>query len=201
MLITRIFLFTAVLLSSLLFSCETESKDNSSTPVGAGDADSQSSSQQLLPYQRREDYRASKRIGGIDYKVSIVSALDFLKRKGEKLTQEEQESIKNEQVCFVDIIDIRTHKDIFEHDNIQHSKSKLIQYLMMNVEKDIIAFQGKKEFSPTASFYEGQYTKNGLRMYFYFKELNLNSPVELLFNDNILNQGLIRFTLGNEQTV
>ena len=108
---------TILILTVLLSSCSATGENK---PVPAEISSEENESLSSTPAVRQN--QGKKMIGNSGYTVRVVSALDFLERKGEKVTAEDRKSLEKEAVALLEIETANPKQDFFDAPGIAFSK-------------------------------------------------------------------------------
>ena len=131
-------------------------------------------------------------INEIQYSFNILSALDYLKGKGERPLPQHVEGLKKESVVIFEINSLEKIKDIYASEKIQMNKEDAIKYLMGSISTDITLVQDNKEFNTTGTQFDGMLTgANTFRLFLFYKNVNVEKPITLKFYDRLFGAGMI----------
>lgn len=146
----------------------------------------------------RSKYVSHKRVGGAGYTIRIVSALDFLKGKGEEVESVDREALENELVVLLEIESPDPGKDFFASSRSAFSKEDGLQYLVGEISRDLTLVQGKQEFYPSGVNYEQSFGQaHKINVLFFFNGVDKNKSMELKYYDRLLDGGMIHFKINN----
>lgn len=142
------------------------------------------------------DKRGKKKTEVMVYSINSIAALDFIARKGKTPKAEDIESLKEEQVLILEMELENEMQSVFESKRLQIKKNDVIEYINAKIINDIWVEQNGKEFTPKGHQYENSFGKqNRMRIYFYFKGINLKNNYRAIFNDRLYGSGLINFRI------
>lgn len=135
-----------------------------------------------------------KEIDGIDFSMNGISALDYIKRLGQKIADEDLDALKEESVFIVEFTNDDQYKNIFNSEKMLLDKDKAVQYLIGELQNDFKVKQEGVIVSINGLNYEGQIgTQNKIRVIFYAKGVDLNKPYTVEYYDRLFGKGLIKF--------
>lgn len=140
----------------------------------------------------------TKQIDRNRYTVRVFSALDFLKKKGETPTPNDEQELKKEGIVLLEIEGSDERKDFFEQPEIQLSSEDAMQYLIGNISEDIALSQGSEELYPSGVNFEripGMQHK--IRIVFFFKGIETDKKMKIEYYDRIFGSGIINFGINN----
>lgn len=138
---------------------------------------------------------ASKTENGITYSIDLMSAVDFVSRKGEHIDMADRMELMKETVVIL-TIDLNNAKesDVFESEKLTMSREDAMNYLVGNIASDIEIKQGKNSISPSGVEYDAGISKpSELRVFIYFNNIKTNQPSNVVFYDRLFGSGLLRF--------
>ena len=131
-------------------------------------------------------------LNDIRYRFNVLTALDYLKQKGEQPSEQDISALKKEFVAILEIETLEAIKDVFSSEKLKMNKEDVIKYLMGEISADIELLQDDKEFAPTGVQYDGMLTgANKFRLFLFFKDLNVERTVVLKYYDRLFGAGLI----------
>ncbi len=141
---------------------------------------------------------SSKTHNGITYSFNMMSAIDFLTKKGEQVAKNDRDELSKETVVIVTFNSSNKNKNIFELEQMAFDKEVATQYLIDAFGKDVTIEQGGKTFSPTGVHYETGIGEIGqLRAFLYFEGINISNPAKVIYYDRLFGAGLLRFAIKN----
>lgn len=139
----------------------------------------------------------SKTLNGITYSFRLMSALEFLERKGELVAESDKTELIKEVVLIATFKNSEAHKSIFEASQITMDQEAATQYLVGTLADDLTLEQGGKSITPSGVQYEKSIAEMGqLRAFFYFNEINEAKKTKIIYYDRLFGAGLIRFTIN-----
>lgn len=178
---------TALTIATLiLFGC-TSSPDNVDF---AGKASSNTNLD--LSVEEENSLVHSVEMNSIRYKAISLTALEFLKRKGENPAPEDVEELVNEHVLIFDIQANDQLKNLFESDKIQFSKEDAISYLAGAVSQDVELFQGGESLvvNGVQSDISGN-SLNKVRLFIFTNTIYEDKSIIMQYNDELFGAGII----------
>ena len=183
----------------MLFSCEAESGTKlQDAPNGPDIRQGKDFESLYLEESTDESASARKLVNAVGYSVSLVRALDFLDRKGERVAEEDKADLSREAALILETELKEGHRDIFDSPRMTLSKDDAIQYLVGKISEDVMIYQDTKEFKPTGVSYEGALgNKNKMRVILFFRDLDLNKKMRVSYYDRLLGSGIINFGVNN----
>ena len=139
---------------------------------------------------------SSKTHNGITYSFRMMSATDFLTKKGEQVALGDRAELDKETVVIVTFNSSNKHKDIFELEQMAFDKEAATQYLIGALGDDVTIEQGGKTLTPTGVHYETNFGEIGqLRAFLYFDGIELSKPAKVVYYDRLFGAGLLRFEI------
>jgi hypothetical protein len=131
----------------------------------------------------------------VRYDLKVVSALDFLKRKKEKVEPTDLPFLKNEVVFMLELSSQkREEKDVLNLKQCELEYEKAIEYLAFHIQEDIYLKQGNRKLFPNSVHFEREFNISGKkRVLFFLTGLKLDSDFEVIWNDQVLEAGLLKF--------
>jgi len=139
---------------------------------------------------------SSKTHSGITYSFRMMSATDFLTKKGEQVGLSDRAELDKETVVIVTFNSSNKHKDIFELEQMTLDKEAATQYLVGAFGDDVTIEQGGKTLTPTGVHYETNFGEIGqLRAFLYFEGIELSKPAKVVYYDRLFGAGLLRFEI------
>jgi hypothetical protein len=136
-----------------------------------------------------------KEVSGIVYQCTMISALDYLKRKGEKPDKIDLVQLEKETVFIYEISIQNQTKKIMDSPRIEMNDDDLMKYLAGTVSNDFEVEQDGKTYISNGALYEGTVGNgNTLRIYFFLKGLDLNRKMMIRYYDRIFGSGFIKIT-------
>lgn len=128
---------------------------------------------------------------GVSYVFKELPALDYLSRKGEKVSNEDRADLMEESVFMLEFELQDSHKEIEKSSLLKLSKDDLGQYMIGQVSNDFKINQENRTFTPNASHYEG-IVGGKIRVTFFFRDVDLSKKVEIQYVDRVFGNGLIK---------
>ncbi len=144
---------------------------------------------------------ACKTENGITYSIDLMSAVDFVSRKGEQIEMADRMELMKETVAIL-TIDLNNAKetDVFESAKMTMDKEDAMNYLVGNIAADVEIKQGKKTISPSGVEYDAGISKpSQLRVFIYFNNIKINQPSSVVLYDRLFGSGLLRFNINNRK--
>lgn len=144
---------------------------------------------------------ASKTENGITYSIDLMSAVDFVSRKGEQIELADRMELMKETVAIL-TIDLNNTKetDVFESSKMTMEREEAMNYLVGNIASDIEIIQGKKTLSPKGVEYDAGISKpSQLRVFIYFNNIKIDQPSSVVLYDRLFGSGLLRFNILNNR--
>ena len=143
------------------------------------------------------DQLGSKKSETIRYSAGVVSAIEYLNRKKQRVENVDYNDLKKESVLIFDIEIVSQHKKIFQSERLKYDKDYTIQYLVGNFLNDIQIEQNKKIIYPNAHQYENNVlNQNRIRVFVFFSGLDLRKKMRVIYRDQLFEGGIINFGLN-----
>lgn len=128
----------------------------------------------------------------ISYSADLISAFEFIERRGEKPAEADRKDLENESVVIFEMSCNEGVSSIFESKKIKMSQEDATAYLMDNVGKDFTVVQGEKEHTPHTVLYDGHLTgANKIRVFLFFNELEKNEKSQFKYYDRLFGAGFM----------
>lgn len=128
----------------------------------------------------------------VRYKIDLLSAKDFIERKGERVAKSDVQKLKKESVLILEMHVNDRVKSALESSKMVMSKEDAVSYLMSGIIKDVTIGQKKETFKPYEVLYDGHLTgANKLRVFLFFQDVDLNKTSKIQFYDRLFGAGLI----------
>lgn len=202
--ISKSIIFFPILLLWTLFSCEEEKMKVN--PTGSyfleNEKQDGASTRVYLSSKSIIDEKGNKKIEEVKYSMGIVSAIEFIAKKGRNSTQNELSKLKSESVAILEFEPTEEHKNIFEAKRNSLNKDKTIEYLMGNIAKDITIEQGGIIYNSNDLLYENSFSKqNRIRLYFFFTGIKSNEEMKIMYHDRLYGAGLINFRINRNHEI
>lgn len=189
-----------LLVASILFSCEEKKISETNLPNHQNLEDDKQLLRSIISVKSYKDQLGKNKIEEIKYSVGIVSALEFLKRKKQIVDPTDIKDLRSESVVIFDIELLNLRKKIFHSHRIILDKDHAIQYLIGNIINDFKVIQNDSIYIATAHQFENSLGKqNKIRLFIFFKGLNLEKYMRFNYNDKLFGGGLINFGLNREK--
>lgn len=187
----------AVATSLLLFSCQKEE-----VSAGGGAAMERTGINESLGSPGNKDNRIAIKKGdheilvnGIYYKTDLISALEFIERKGEKADEKDVAQLKKESVLILDIELNEATTSIFDSEHLTMSRDEAMSYMMHGIIGDIHVEQNKEEHLAHTVLVDkdsGQWSgKGGLRFFLFFNDLDPDKKMQTTYYDRLFGGGAI----------
>lgn len=195
-------LITCCLLAVLITSCsdeQIESKSINESTVQVGNTESQNS--ELPKGESSTDKLTGKRYNGVNYTVSLINAVEFVTRKGEKLELSERMELSKESVAILKI-DLQNSKEtsVFESSKMTMNKEDALKYLVGQISTDFNIEQDGQSISPLGVEYEAGISEpHNIKVFLFFNKINLNKPSSVIYYDRLFGAGLMRFKINNRK--
>lgn len=142
--------------------------------------------------------RAEKQINQLKITSTCINALDFLRRKKQRIDSIDIIELKKETVLILELESNNKYKSIFSEKEMKFDQNGFVEYAMSKICEDIYLSQKGKTILPNSSLYENSRTKiNSIKLFFYFKDVNLEENYQLTFYDRIFGKGLIKLSFKN----
>ncbi|WP_300660004.1 hypothetical protein [Fluviicola sp.] len=189
------------LLASMIISCtgkqiEPKSMNKTSLELNHRFKGEQS---EVSPSEEHSEGFAQKAYNGISYTVDLMNAVDFVSRKGEKLSLPERLELSKESVAILKI-DLQNMKEtsVFESSKIMMDKEDALKYLVGQISTDFSIEQNGASVSATGVEYDpGISEPDNIKVFLFFNKINLNEPASVLYYDRLFGSGLMRFKINN----
>lgn len=192
---------TIVLLSMILVNCS-DNKDSESIEIKSPTErfNKESDINYFLNSKSNKEIY-TKQVNNFIFRTSVMSSYDFLERKNTKVNKSDEIELKSESILILEIEDINLYQDVLKSKELTMSKDSTIQYLIGDIQKDLLIEQNDKLIESHGVIYEGKNTKiNKLRIMFLFHDLNRRLPFKIIYDDHIFGKGLIKFTIKKNNT-
>ena len=159
-----------------------------------GTISDQDSKDNELFVKKQSDY-LEKEINGMNYSISFINGLDYVKRATyRKIDSEDESELAKESVIMLEFSTKNEFDNIFHSEKMNMQKDDAVQYLIGDILKDIKIIQDSSEIFSSNHSYEGQLgAKNKLRVTFYFNNIDLNHSFQIEFYDRLFGNGIIKF--------
>lgn len=193
-----------ILLLWTLFSCEEEKMKVNPTGSYFLEDEKQdgASTRVYLSSKSIIDEKGNKKIEEVKYSMGIVSAIEFIAKKGRKSTQNELSKLKSESVAILEFELTKEHKNIFDANRNSLNKDNTIEYLMGNIAKDITIEQDGIIYNSNDLLYENSFSKqNRIRLYFFFTGIKSNEEMKIMYHDRLYGAGLINFRINKNHDI
>lgn len=140
-------------------------------------------------------FRSEKQLNGIVYSAAVLTAEQFLLRKGERISPEDKEALAQEQVVLLEFSLKDTRKDLWTSDKLTMSREEAANYLAGKIGADIAIEQAGKNFLPNGYSFEGM-SGGKIRTPFFFKGLDMSLPMTVKYYDALLGGGMMRMVIN-----
>lgn len=190
-------IFQKILIPLMLFfvliSCEKDSGLNASENAGTD----QTTGAKMQIEKRSADLKEGEFIAsnGVLYSADVISALEFLQRKGEVPSGEDLESLKKENVL---ILEIETHESlssIFDSKKIKFDKDEAMSYMMSGILGDVSILQNNEEISAYDVLLDKDISNASgnkkVRFFLFLNEFNTNDSYKIKYFDRLFGGGTI----------
>ena len=137
--------------------------------------------------------KSKEKIKGIQYSISSMNGLQFVERKGERVSPADIEDLKKETVVFLEFEHNEAGKDLLDLDALKMNKDDAIKYLSGAIASDISIENGDSPIVPNGIMYEG--TSSGskkVRVILFFSGCENQKEIEIQYNDRLFGAGLIK---------
>ncbi len=136
-------------------------------------------------------YPSTVRKKNIEYYADVMSALDFIERKGEKVQPSDLNRLSSEVVLLLRYTDLSSKK-ILESSDLKMGKTATLQYMAGEMQFDLVLVQGAKKISCSGVQLETLATEGArLRVMAFFSDVDLEEPVTIKMNDKLFGAGEI----------
>ena len=187
------------IISCLISACNTSSNKSQTELYAINDIEVK---QEYLVGEenRREEVKSSKptmpsslKHKEIQYAIHVMSALDFVKRKGETPEVEDIDVLKKETVLFLEFESEGTN--ILESEQIQLSEEEVFQYVTSKISGDIEIEQEGELISPDGVLLDRSTRgTNKLRTILFFSTLNHEKEFLFKYKDQLFGAGEIKLS-------
>lgn len=151
----------------------------------------------VKPY---EDKLGKKKFEEIRYNIGFVSAIEFIERKRQKIEEKDRKELMKESVGIFDIELMHSSRGILESYRNPLDQDQTIQYLSGNIVKDFKVEQGGIEYLPSAHHFENSQSKrNRIKLYIFFKDLDLKRKMRFVYHDRLFGAGMLNFGINKEK--
>src|SRR3989338_3245114 len=127
----------------------------------------------------------------IRYSIDVLSALEFLNRRGEEPDPNDVADLRRESVLILEMESTEELQEIFFSSRMQMDKEDAIKYLIGEISNDLVLKQGENEYSATGLQYDGM-LKNKLRLFLFYKDIDVHAAIHVSFYDRLFGAGLIQ---------
>lgn len=136
----------------------------------------------------------------VKYQAKFLPALEFLKRKGENIDSRDINDLKSESVVLLEFSSLKqSSTDVLKLKQCTKEYEKAIEYLAFGIEQDIHIEQSGKKFLPTGVLFEREFNlTNKKRILCYFKGIDSKADFKLVFNDQVLSAGILKFNFEHK---
>ncbi len=192
----RLLTITKLILLLLVFSsCQSDVNHIEGTNTSTiGQFNNEQTEENVKP--EPEQAAHFKKIDGISYTYDLISAIDFLKRKGEQPDAADLESLKRESVLILEISTGENILSIFDSPRMTMDQEESVQYLLGQINSDLVLYQGEQEFSPSGSLPDAlQVGTNSIRTFFFFTDVNSEESAEIKYYDRLFDNGFIHIKI------
>jgi hypothetical protein len=139
----------------------------------------------------------TKTINKIRYSIGLISAIEFIQKKGEVIEQRDLEDLKKESVLILEFNHTSESNDIFEEIQSDLTKEDAVIYLKGEILKNITIEQNHNEFIPDGVSYEGSIgARNKIRLLLFFNDINVNESAKVVLYDNLFDNGLVKIKIN-----
>ncbi|MGV3631919.1 MAG: hypothetical protein ACO1O6_11985 [Bacteroidota bacterium] len=143
------------------------------------------------------DLVETKQLHDFSFRVHFMRADDFQKRKGREISEMDVKQLKREQVMLFEIKHKNPNTNILEKQLVGMDENELVSYYASGIQQDLIITQGNKEIQVNGVYYESVFgASNRLRCIFYISGLKPDKEFEVLFNDKIFGNDLIKYNFN-----
>lgn len=183
-------------------SCSSAEEKKSRSVLDEGDmgnGDNQEKYQfDSMPPEENESRLTYKEVG---YTIKYVSALDFLERKGTIVEKEDIPSLEKETVIMVEFTSLnRGKKSPFDLQQCRYEKSKAIEFLAFQMEKNIMISQRDSIYTPNGMHFERDFgISDRLRTVAFFKGFDPSQDFQVIFKDQLFGGGTLRFVFDKHK--
>lgn len=141
--------------------------------------------------QDEDELSNQSTVNQIQYSIDILSALEYVNRRGEEPDPGDVDELRKESVLILEMESMEKIQEIFESSRIQMDKEDAIKYLIGEITSDIVLTQGENEYLPTAVQYDGM-VKNKFRLFLFYKDVDVRAGIRVSYYDRLFGAGLIQ---------
>ena len=146
------------------------------------------------------DKLGKKKFEKIRYNIGFESAIEFIEHKRQKIEEKDRKELINETVGIFEMELIHASRGILESYRNPLDQDQTIQYLVGNIVNDFKVEQGGIEFVPNGHHFENSQSKrNKIKLYIFFKGLDLKRKMRFVYHDRLFGSGLLNFGINKEK--
>lgn len=133
--------------------------------------------------------------GSVQFTADLISAIDFIKQRGETPLQEDIPALEKEHVLILEMEDLQARSGIYASKRIQFSEENVARYMLSGLIQDAVVIQeNEKHYANAVQFDKDMGTTAGsrkLRAFLFFNDLDKNKPFDIQYFDRIFGTGQI----------
>ena len=185
---------------NFLFSCKSENGENipMSRLTHIND-DGKKLHRTIISVKPYIDKIGKQKFEEIHYNVGLVSAFEYIKRTGQRVNETDKNELKKESVAIFEMELSNGTKSILESKRNPLDQNQTIQYLIGDIIKDFSIQQESQEFYPNGHHFENsQSKKNRIKLFLFFKGVDLKKKMRFVYHDRLFGAGLLNFGINKE---
>ena len=184
------FIIPIVFLAFIL-ACEKSTPEVSNDVKWNSNKEEDSSDTELI-----SEGKGKARSGSLRFKADLISAVDFIKLRGEVPAQEDLAQLAKEHVVILEVEDAKATTGIYSSKRLLLSKEDLSSYMMAGITNDLIVIQGDETYLAHSTLFDKDIGTtaggNTLRVFLFFNDLDDSKPFDIQFNDRLFGTGSIK---------
>lgn len=177
---------------SMLFGCNSLDQPDNSAEI----ANVKSESGEIVTSPEVELKEGTIARSGISYNADLVTAFEFIERRGEKPDPGDKEQLRKEHVMILEIEDHTTKESTLHSERLRMSDEALASYMMSGIVEDVMVIQGEDSlFAHSAHFDKdigGTSGARKLRAFLFFNNIDGKKKIETHYFDRLFGAGHIK---------
>jgi len=182
------YLFIGIIACCFSFGCETDTSFVGAKATIGGQSEKVIGSSST----NKQKFETNvKSINGVSFKADLMSADEFLKRRGEVVSENEAVKLSKESVLLFEVT-LESGAAILDAQSLQISQNELPSYMMAQLKNDLIIVQNNKSYSATDVLFDGNsVSRNKIRAFLFFNQLSIDKKIQTKYNDRLFGSGTI----------
>lgn len=199
---SRLIIYTPLFLL-FLFSCSSETPDNSRFENFKEDYSKRDKNGPFLEFEQNESNKIVKRYNSVAYHFKLINSLDFLYQSGKKVDNNDKEELDKETVLILEFENLVDGQlSVYDNKSIKFNKDDAIKYLSGNILSDIEIIQNDSTFYANGVNFEGNVGNTGsIRALLFFKGIDTKQKSKIHYYDRLFGAGLINITISGKNQI